>query len=151
MYPPLQARDAGALCSNSSGVTSCARLSISVSRELPGAPVFSIREIGSTAVIGLTRVAAVELASKQIRVNAICPGSVNTPMAMEEGGESLLEVEAVATPLGRICEPGEVAALVHFLAARDCSYITGQAINLCGGLTAGLSENLWSELLENRA
>lgn len=103
------------------------------------------------AVIGLTRVAAVELANKQIRVNAICPGSVNTPMAMEEGGESLLEVEAVATPLGRICEPDEVAALVHFLAAPDCSYITGQAINLCGGLTAGLSENLWSELLENRA
>ena len=103
------------------------------------------------AVIGITRVAAIELANKKIRVNAICPGSVNTPMAMEEGGESLLEVEAVAAPLGRICEPEEVAALVHFLAASDCSYITGQAINLCGGLTAGLSENLWSELLENRA
>jgi NAD(P)-dependent dehydrogenase (short-subunit alcohol dehydrogenase family) len=102
------------------------------------------------AVIGLTKVAAVELAHKKIRVNAICPGSVNTPMALEDGGEALLTVEAKATPLGRICEPDEVAALVHFLAAPDCSFITGQAINICGGLTAGLSENLWSALLENQ-
>ena len=95
------------------------------------------------AVLGLTKVAAVELASRGIRVNAICPGSVRTPMAMADGGEDLLKVEAAAVPLGRICEPEEVAALVHALVASDCSFLTGQAINLCGGLSAGISDNVW--------
>jgi NAD(P)-dependent dehydrogenase (short-subunit alcohol dehydrogenase family) len=71
-------------------------------------------------------------------------------MAMEEGGEDLLAVEATATPLGRICEPGEVAALIHFLAAPDCAFITGQWINICGGLTAGLSDKLWQTLLDKQ-
>jgi len=97
-------------------------------------------------VIGLTRTAAVELGSKGIRVNAICPGSVQTPMAEAEGGEELLEVERRAVPLGRIARPEEVAALVHFLAADDCGFLNGQAINLCGGLSAGWSETLWEKL-----
>jgi len=100
------------------------------------------------AVLALTQTAAIELAPRSVRVNAICPGSVRTPMALADGGEDLLEVEAAATPLGRICEPEEVAALIHFLAAPDCSFLTGQSINLCGGLTAGLSDNLWSKLAE---
>lgn len=100
------------------------------------------------AVLALTQTAAIELAPRGVRVNAICPGSVRTPMALADGGEDLLEVEAAATPLGRICEPEEVAAMIHFLAAPDCSFLTGQSINLCGGLTAGLSDNLWSKLAE---
>ena len=67
-------------------------------------------------------------------------------MAAADGGEKLLAVEALATPLGRICEPDELAALIHFLSAPDCAFLTGQAINLCGGLTAGLSESLWEKL-----
>lgn len=98
------------------------------------------------AVIGLTKVAAIELAARGIRVNAICPSSVRTPMALADGGEDLLKVEAVATPLGRICEPEEVAALVHSLLASDCSFLTGQAINLCGGLTAGISDGVWDTI-----
>lgn len=97
-------------------------------------------------VLALTQTAAVELAPRNIRVNAICPGSVRTPMALADGGEQLLAMEAQATPLGRICEPEEVAALIHFLAANDCSFLTGQSINLCGGLTAGLSDGLWEKL-----
>ena len=95
------------------------------------------------AVLALTKVAAIELASRGIRVNAICPGSVRTPMALADGGEELLKVEATTTPLGRICEPEEVAALVHSLVASDCSFLTGQAINLCGGLSAGISDGVW--------
>jgi NAD(P)-dependent dehydrogenase (short-subunit alcohol dehydrogenase family) len=95
------------------------------------------------AVLALTRVAAIELADRGIRVNAICPGSVRTPMALADGGEDLLKVEAAATPLGRICEPEEVAALVHALVASDFSFMTGQAINLCGGLSAGISDTVW--------
>ena len=100
------------------------------------------------AVLALTQTSAVELAPRNIRVNAICPGSVRTPMALADGGEDLLRVEALATPLGRICEPEEVAAMTHFLVASDCSYVTGQSINLCGGLTAGLSDALWTKLGE---
>jgi len=99
-------------------------------------------------VLAMTQTAAVELAGRGIRVNAICPGSVRTPMALADGGEDLLAVEARATPLGRICEPEEVAALIHFLAAGDCAFLTGQSINLCGGLTAGLSDSLWAKLAE---
>lgn len=95
------------------------------------------------AVLALTKVAAMELASRGIRVNAICPGSVRTPMALADGGEDLLKVEAAATPLGRICEPEEVAALVHALVASDCSFLTGQSINLDGGLSAGISDGVW--------
>lgn len=101
------------------------------------------------AVLALTRVAAIELADRGIRVNAICPGSVRTPMALADGGEDLLKVEAAATPLGRICEPEEVAALVHALVASDFSFMTGQAINLCGGLSAGISEGVWQAVAEN--
>jgi NAD(P)-dependent dehydrogenase (short-subunit alcohol dehydrogenase family) len=96
-----------------------------------------------SAVLALTKVAAMELAARKIRVNAICPGSVRTPMALADGGEDLLNVEAAATPLGRICEPEEVAALVHALVASDCSFLTGQAINLDGGLSAGISDGVW--------
>ena len=95
------------------------------------------------AVLALTRVAAIELADRGIRVNAICPGSVRTPMALAEGGEELLQVEAAATPLGRICEPKEVAALVHALVASDFTFMTGQVLNLCGGLSAGISDGVW--------
>lgn len=96
-----------------------------------------------SAVLALTKVAAMELAARKIRVNAICPGSVRTPMALADGGEDLLNVEAAATPLGRICEPEEVAALVHALVASDCAFLTGQAINLDGGLSAGISDGVW--------
>ena len=64
------------------------------------------------AVVGLTKSAALELADRQIRVNCVCPTTVNTPMAHEEGGEHMLAAEKILVPLGRICEPEEVAALI---------------------------------------
>lgn len=91
------------------------------------------------AAVGVTRTAALELGDKGIRVNCVCPTSVNTPMAHEEGGEALLRSEELTVPLGRICEPEEVAAAIHFLASRDCDFINGQAVSLCGGSSAGTS------------
>ena len=80
-----------------------------------------------------------ELGARRIRVNAICPTSVNTPMAQAEGGEPQLRMEHKAVPLGRIAEPEEIAALIHFLASSDCNFINGQAIAVDGGFSAGLS------------
>ncbi len=97
------------------------------------------------SVIGLTQTAAVELGDRHIRVNAICPASVNTPMA-HDNDQSQLEMEKIMIPLGRIAEPEEIASLAHFLAADDCAFINGQAINVCGGMTAGIGPKLWEKL-----
>lgn len=95
-------------------------------------------------VIGLTRSVAVELAPHGIRVNAICPGNIRTPMLEEvdericfaEGWEpgTFLRQTAARIPLGFIGEPEDVAAVAAFLASDDASYIVGQAINPDGGL-----------------
>ncbi|NKB35694.1 MAG: SDR family oxidoreductase [Gammaproteobacteria bacterium] len=98
------------------------------------------------AVIGLTKTAALELAEKNIRVNCICPGTVDTPMANEGEGDYLLDAEKTLVPLGRICRAEEAAALIHFLAAKDCDFINGQAIMLDGGLSAGISEKTFEKL-----
>lgn len=121
-------------------------INISSASAVMGVTGLSTYAASKAAVIGLTKTAAIELASKKIRVNAICPSSVRTPMAMEDDGAALLAVEAIATPLARICEPEELAAMIHFLASPDCTFLTGQSINLCGGLTSGLSEALWQKL-----
>lgn len=92
------------------------------------------------AVLGLTRVAALELAAKGIRVNAVCPGAIDTPMSNPEG----VDPEATAglyrqlVPMGRIGKPEEVAALALFLTADDSSYITGQPFVIDGGWLAGV-------------
>jgi NAD(P)-dependent dehydrogenase (short-subunit alcohol dehydrogenase family) len=91
------------------------------------------------AVIGITRTAAMELGSRGIRVNAICPTSVNTPMANTPEGQPQLNMERKAVPLGRIAEPEEVAAMIHFLASTDCNFVNGQAIAVDGGFSAGMS------------
>jgi len=100
------------------------------------------------SVVGLTRAAALELADRGIRVNCICPTTVNTPMAYQQGGEHMLAAERLLLPLGRICEPEEVAAVIHFLASEDCGFITGQAIAVDGGLSAGGSDRLYEKLMQ---
>ncbi|MFJ9646798.1 SDR family NAD(P)-dependent oxidoreductase [Streptomyces sp. NPDC101206] len=101
------------------------------------------------AVIGLTRVAALELAAKNIRVNAMCPGAVDTPMAnpglldpagvSEEAREAMGELYRRVVPLGRVGRPEEVARLALFLTGEDSSYITGQPFVIDGGWMAGVS------------
>ncbi|PVC94201.1 short-chain dehydrogenase [Streptomyces sp. CS090A] len=101
------------------------------------------------AVLGLTKVAAVELAGKGIRVNAICPGAIDTAMsnpALLDPDAELSRSDAALdayyrklVPMGRIGRPEEVAALALFLTAEDSSYITGQPFVVDGGWLAGVS------------
>ncbi|GAA3394453.1 SDR family NAD(P)-dependent oxidoreductase [Streptomyces roseoviridis] len=92
------------------------------------------------AVLGLTRVAALELAGRGIRVNAVCPGAVDTPMSRPEGVDPAATAELYRSlvPLGRIGRPEEVAALALFLTGEDSSYITGQPFVIDGGWLAGV-------------
>lgn len=98
------------------------------------------------ALAGLSKTAALELSEKRIRVNCVCPTTVNTPMAHEEGGEFMIEAECTANPMQRICEPEEVAALIHFLAADDCGFVNAQSILIDGGASAGTSEKAFEKL-----
>ncbi|MET9437879.1 glucose 1-dehydrogenase [Streptomyces sp. NPDC006551] len=93
------------------------------------------------AVLGLTRVAALELAAKGIRVNAVCPGAIDTPMSNPEGVDPAATAELYRNlvPLGRIGRPEEVAALALFLTGDDSAYITGQPFVIDGGWLAGVS------------
>ncbi|MEV8532897.1 glucose 1-dehydrogenase [Streptomyces sp. NPDC051211] len=101
------------------------------------------------AIVGLTRVAALELAARNIRVNAMCPGAVDTPMAnpalLDPAGPSAEATDAMAelyrkvVPMGRAGLPAEVARLALFLTSEDSSYITGQPFVIDGGWMAGVS------------
>jgi NAD(P)-dependent dehydrogenase (short-subunit alcohol dehydrogenase family) len=91
------------------------------------------------AVVGLTRTAALELAPRGIRVNAICPAPIETNMvkALEAGAGSTARERLTATlPLKRFGEPAEVAALVAFLCSADAAYITGGIYTVDGGAMA---------------
>jgi 3-oxoacyl-[acyl-carrier protein] reductase len=84
-------------------------------------------------IIGLTKSVAKELASRNICVNAVAPGFIQTAMTdklPEKARESLLGV----IPLGRLGQPADVARVVRFLAEDDSSYLTGQVINVDGGM-----------------
>lgn len=93
------------------------------------------------AILGLTRVAAIELAAKRIRVNAVCPGAVDTPMSNPDGADpdALDGLYRQLVPLGRVGQPEEVARLALFLSCDDSSYITGQPFVIDGGWLAGVS------------
>jgi 3-oxoacyl-[acyl-carrier protein] reductase len=84
-------------------------------------------------VLGLTRAAARELGRFGIRVNAICPGVIETPMTAGVP-DSMLKPLIEATPLGRTGTPADVAATALFLASDESSFITGQWISPNGGV-----------------
>ena len=121
-------------------------VNVSSAAALQGVAYLSPYVASKWAVIGITRTAAVELGEKGIRCNAICPTSVNTPMANTPEGQPQLRMERKAVPLGRIAEPEEIAAMIHFLASTDCNFISGQAIAVDGGFTAGMSITAYNTL-----
>ncbi len=104
-----------------------------------GFPNASLYVATKHAVIGLTKSAALELAQSGVRVNAVGPGPIQTPMidrfASEIAGGDASQIGAL-TPMKRVGTPEEVAGAVVFLASDAASYITGQTIFMDGGFTA---------------
>jgi 3-oxoacyl-[acyl-carrier protein] reductase len=90
-------------------------------------------------LIGVTRTWALELAQYNINVNYIGPGAIATELFMANNPESSPKTKAIidGIPLRRMGQPEDVANLISFLASDESSFITGQAIFICGGLTVG--------------
>lgn len=104
---------------------------------LLGFPGASVYVASKHAVIGLTRTAALECASKGIRVNAVCPGAIQTAMI-----DRFVQHDAKAKdgliaqhPLGRIGQPAEIAAAIVWLCSKGASFVTGQYLTVDGGYT----------------
>ncbi len=113
----------------------------SVAGRLPR-PTLMHYAASKAAVISLTRSAALALGPNNVRVNAIAPGMMDTEMlqvlredmkAGENGAAGQPNVQMV--PLGRIAQPEEIADAVLFLASEEARYITGQTLNVCGGIS----------------
>jgi NAD(P)-dependent dehydrogenase (short-subunit alcohol dehydrogenase family) len=102
---------------------------------IPGRAIYHASKYG---VIGLTQSAALEYASKGIRINAVCPGTIDTPMVAEMLAK---EPDAMKDalrdqPIGRLGRPEEVAAAVLWLCSDEASFVVGHALPVDGGYTA---------------
>jgi NAD(P)-dependent dehydrogenase (short-subunit alcohol dehydrogenase family) len=102
---------------------------------LPGRAAYHASKHG---VIGLTKSAALEYAPRGVRINAICPGTIETPMVDDMIARGELDVpEAVANlPIGRLGRPEEIAAAVLWLCSPAASFVLGVALPVDGGYTA---------------
>ncbi len=100
--------------------------------------VYSATKAG---LIGMTRTWALELAPHNINVNYIGPGPIATELFKQANPEDSPKTKAIynAIPLKRLGKPEDVANLASFLASDEASFITGQSIFICGGITVGLA------------
>ncbi len=109
-------------------------------------PGYLAYSISKSAMAGLTRTLALEFAGRGIRVNSVGPGAVDTPInAAWTGDPAKRAVVESHIPMGRVASPEEIAGVFAFLASPEASYITGQTLYACGGIT------LFGEFRENWA
>ncbi|ABC33438.1 short-chain alcohol dehydrogenase-like protein [Hahella chejuensis KCTC 2396] len=110
--------------------------SIAGLRSAPSLAPYSASKFG---VVGLSKSAAVEYASSGIRINAVCPSFINTPM-VQRALQAMDEKKALkvvrANPMQRLGEPEEIGRMIAWLCSDESSFMTGQAVALDGGLTA---------------
>ena len=106
---------------------------------LSGFPALSLYVASKHAVVGLTKSAALECAQGGVRINAVCPGPVDTPMmeriGSNEGRPGRKDFEAFV-PMRRYAEPREIAQTVTWLCSSEASYVTGVAMPVDGGMVA---------------
>jgi NAD(P)-dependent dehydrogenase (short-subunit alcohol dehydrogenase family) len=110
-------------------------VNIASTAALIGTPELGVYAASKAGVVALTKVAAVEYGKHAIRVNAICPGVIETPMYTAGVAENpgMVEYLSGLVPLGRIGQPEEIASTMLFLASSASSYITGTVIPVEGG------------------
>ena len=102
---------------------------------LPGRAMYHATKHG---VIGLTKSAALEYAARGIRINAVCPGTIETPMVAEmlaKEPEAMKEIMR-DQPIGRLGRPEEIAAAVLWMCSPGASFVVGHALAVDGGFTA---------------
>jgi 3-oxoacyl-[acyl-carrier protein] reductase len=105
--------------------------SMAARRGTPGEAAYAASKAG---LVALSRVAAQELGPCGITVNAVCPGYVLTDLGADTRSEADVARWAAASPLGRLATVGDVAGVVAFLASDDGAYLTGQALDVSGGM-----------------
>ncbi len=105
--------------------------SMAAKRGTPGEAAYAASK---AAVVALSRIAAMELGPHGITVNSICPGYVLTEMGADTRSADQVAAWTAMSPLGRLGDPADVAAVIAFLASDDGAYITGQALNVTGGM-----------------
>jgi 3-oxoacyl-[acyl-carrier protein] reductase len=118
-------------------------ISISSAAAKYGRKHLAVYSASKAAIIGFTHSLGVELAPYGITVNAVCPGATRTSRALSSARrnysgidlETALAKRAEHIPVGRQGRPEEIAAMVAFLASDASSYVTSQAISVCGGTT----------------
>lgn len=105
---------------------------------LVGFPAIPAYVASKHGVIGLTKNAALEYAQNNIRVNAVCPGVIQTPMIdrFTKGDAAAFEQLQKSTPMGRVGRPEEIAAAVVWLCSEQASFVTGHALVADGGWVA---------------
>jgi meso-butanediol dehydrogenase / (S,S)-butanediol dehydrogenase / diacetyl reductase len=108
---------------------------------LAGDPMLAAYGAAKGGVLAMTKSAAVTYGRQKIRINAVCPGDIQTPLveayfAAAKDPEALRAQAIGEYPLGRFAEPREVARAVLFLASDDASFITGEALVVDGGVLA---------------
>lgn len=102
---------------------------------LPGRAIYHSSKFG---VIGLTRSAALEYASRGIRINAVCPGAIETPMVADMVAKGWITMEDMVSgnPMKRLGQPEEIASAVLWLCSPGASFVAGHALSVDGGATA---------------
>jgi NAD(P)-dependent dehydrogenase (short-subunit alcohol dehydrogenase family) len=109
--------------------------------KMAGSGVYSATK---AAVVSMTKMSALELGHRGIRVNAVCPGYIDTALGSGDEGKTISEQ---FTALGRVGTTSDITGVFHFLAADESSYLTGQALVVDGGWSCGPSPQVLETLL----